>query len=240
MGKKSNLNQVDSYIDEISRYLPYSEETKQDALDELRIDVQSAMNESGGKIPSSVFGFPRDVALNVSQGNNWHIERASWKTRFLAWIVDFMAEFLIILTFLAGSLLVFILTIMSWDELMTELTNWESGIVDFSLQGILLLLYISLLAIITAIIFVGYNVVLEYKYGATIGKKIFNLAVVDQAGIRITWKQAFIRNLSKVFIIEEFLPIDVILGMILERFDPEKTQRQRGLDILAETIVVRV
>ncbi len=240
MGKKSKIKQIDLYIDEVSQYLPYSKEKKQDALDELRIDVQSAMNDSEGEVPSSVFGSPRDVALNVSQGNDWHYERARWTTRFFAWLIDFIAELVLVIAFLSVGLLVLIFTIIPLDDLMTEFTNWESGIVDFSLQGVLLLVYISILTIITVIIFVGYNVVLEYYYGSTIGKKLFHLVVVDQTGIRITWKQAIIRNFSKVFIIEEFLPVDVILGMILERFDPEKTKSQRGLDILAETIVVKV
>ncbi|MHA2387614.1 MAG: RDD family protein [Candidatus Hodarchaeales archaeon] len=240
MGKKSKINQIDLYIDEVSRYLPYPKEKKQDALDELRIDVQSALNESEGKTPSSVFGSPRDVALNVSQGNNWHNERVNWLTRFFAWMIDIFALMAIILVFLSAGFLLLIITIIPFDDLMNEFSNWETGVVDLSLQGILLLTFISILTILTVIIFVGYNVVLEYRYGTTIGKKLFHLAVVDQTGIKITWKQAIIRNFSKIFVFQEFLPIDVILGMILERFDPEKTNRQRGMDILAETIVVNV
>ncbi len=240
MGKNTTKNVIDEYIEEVSYYLPYSNEMKHDALEELRIDVQSAMEESGGTNPTSVFGTPRNVALNVSKGQNWHNTRATWLTRFFAWIVDFILEIFLILFVLALGFGFVILTIMPLDELMTEFSNWESGTVDLSIQGILLLLSITIMTILAILLFVGYNVVLEYRYATTIGKKLFHLAVVDQSGIKITWKQAIIRNFSKVFIFEEFLPIDVILGMILERFDPEKTTKQRGLDILAETVVVEV
>ncbi|MFX1514739.1 MAG: hypothetical protein ACFFC6_00375, partial [Promethearchaeota archaeon] len=53
----------------------------------------------------------------------------------------------------------------------------------------------------------------------------------------ITWTQAVIRNLSKIFAL---LLLDVVLGMILKKQNPEKTQKQRGMDILAETIVVQL
>lgn len=86
----------------------------------------------------------------------------------------------------------------------------------------------------------GYNAVLEYHFGATIGKRLLSLVVVDQSGVRISWKQALIRNLYKFLVSEELLPFDVMLGMILEKMDPEKTKNQRGLDILAETTVIKV
>ena len=99
---------------------------------------------------------------------------------------------------------------------------------------------ISIFTITTVIGILGYNAILEYYFGATIGKKILNLSVVDQTGLRITWKQAIVRNFSKIIVSEEFLPLDVILGMILEKMDPEKARKQRGLDILAETIVIKL
>jgi len=52
-------------------------------------------------------------------------------------------------------------------------------------------------------------------------------------------RQAIIRNLSKI-VLGEFLILDTVLGMILERQTPERTHYQRGLDILAETIVIKV
>jgi len=66
------------------------------------------------------------------------------------------------------------------------------------------------------------------------------LIVVDESGIRITWQQAIIRNLTKTFISTEFLILDVILGIGLEKQDPQKAKKQRSLDVLAETMVIQI
>jgi uncharacterized RDD family membrane protein YckC len=234
------MSELDLYINEVSWYLPYPNEIKQDALDELRIDVQSSMDESNSLSPSSTFGTPRNVALNISQGNNWHLKRVNWGTRFIAWVVDFFTLMVVLLFVIGGGFLLLHFTFMPWDDLMAEFANWENEVIELSLQNVLLILFISILTVLFFVIFIGYNVVLEHQYGTTVGKYLFNLVVVDQTGIKITWKQAIIRNFSKILIFQEFLPIDVILGMMLERFNPEKTQRQRGMDILAETIVIKV
>ena len=242
MGKNEELNQIDMYINEVSRFLPYPKSTKQEALEELRIDVQSAMKGSEGESPSTLFGTPRNVAKNVSQSHDWYNERARWLTRLFAWIIDLFIEVCLVLSILGVGFL-FILVIIPYDELIQEFSNWESGTstLNFlSLQGLLFIVIITVLTVATVAAIIGYNATLEYYFGKTIGKKLFRLVVVDQTGIRITWKQAIIRNFSKILVSEEFLPFDVILGMILERMDPEKTRNQRGLDILAETIVIKV
>jgi uncharacterized RDD family membrane protein YckC len=236
MGNEEYFDQIDNYVNEVSRLLPYPYSKKRDALEELRIDVQSALKDSGGS-PSSVFGSPIDVAKNVCQGNDWHNNRARWRTRVAAWLVDFFVVGSLIALILAAGFLLIITTVMPFEELMAEFVEWENSF-TISPQSIQLIIIISVLTIISFVIFIGYHVVLEYRYSTTLGKKILGLSVVDQSGIKITWKQALIRNFSKMLIFEEFLLIDVVLGMILERFDPEKTQKQRGLDILAETLVI--
>ena len=67
MGKIKELTPIELYISKVSYLLPYPMSKKKDALDELRIDVQSAMRDSEGELPSSVFGDPLDVARNISQ-----------------------------------------------------------------------------------------------------------------------------------------------------------------------------
>ena len=242
MEKNAESNQIDMYINQVSRLLPYPKSTKKEALDELRIDVQSAMKDSEGKTPSLVFGDPRNVALNVSQGHDWHSERAGWGTRLLAWLIDLVMEVCLVLGILGAGFLA-LLVIIPFDELMSEFSSWESGtstLKFFSPQGLLFVAILTVLTLATIVAILGYNAALEYYFSKTIGKKLLGLAVVDKTGIRITWKQAIIRNFSKIIVSEEILPFDAILGMILERMDPEKTRNQRGLDILAETIVIKV
>ncbi len=241
MGKREK-NQIDSYIDQVSRLLPYPKKTKKEALAELHIDVQSAMKDSEGESPTIVFGSPMEVAKNICQGQDWCNNRASWLTRLFAWILDLLIEIGLLLIYLGLGFLILIFTVIPFDKLMQEFSNWEKGASTldyFSAQGFLLLFFISFLTITTVIILIGYNAVLEYYFGATIGKKILKLTVVDQTGVAINWKQAIIRNLSKLLISEEILPFDVVLGMILGKLNPEKARNQRGLDILAETIVIK-
>ncbi|MFX0051697.1 MAG: RDD family protein [Candidatus Hermodarchaeota archaeon] len=239
MRKEEDFNQIDVYINEVSHFLPYPKSKKTEALEELRIDVQAAMKDSKGESPSTVFGNPRDVAKNVSQSHEWYNKRTSWVTRFFAWIIDLIIEIGLIIIILGVGFLIIIVSVIPFDELMRIFSGEEYYDLTFSAQNVLLLIFISILTIFTVIILIGYNAIFEYYFGATVGKKLLNLGVVDLSGIRITWKQAIIRNFSKVIISEEFLPIDVILGMILERFDPDKARNQRGLDILAETIVIK-
>ncbi|MFX0173189.1 MAG: RDD family protein [Candidatus Hodarchaeota archaeon] len=223
MGKKEDFNQIDVYINEISHFLPYPKSKKTEALEELRIDVQAAMKDSEGESPSTVFGDPHDVAKNISQSHEWYSKRARWRTRLLAWFIDLIIEIGLMISMLGMGFLIVISTIIPFDELILEFTKWESGTVTVSLQVLLMIVFITLLFIGTLIIWFGYNAVLEYYFGATIGKRLLNIIVVDQTGVRSNWKQALIRNLSKLYISEELLPFDIILGMILERMDLEKT-----------------
>ncbi|MFX0015807.1 MAG: RDD family protein [Candidatus Hermodarchaeota archaeon] len=240
MGKYEDLNQIDQYINEVNGFLPYPKSKKFEALEELRIDVQAAMKDSQGETPSMVFGNPRDVAINLSQSHDWHDERARWRTRLFAWFLDLIIEIGLILCLLGIGFLVLVFTIIPFDELVGEFSKWEQGTITVSTQVLLMIIFITILLIIAFIVWLGYNAAFEYYFGATIGKRLLNLMVVDQDGVRISWKQAIIRNLSKLYVSEELLPLDVILGMILERMDPVKARNQRGLDILAETIVIKV
>ncbi|MHA2365338.1 MAG: RDD family protein [Candidatus Hodarchaeales archaeon] len=237
--KKHNQDyQIDSYIDEVSRLLPYPYNKKKTALDELRIDVQSAMKDSNSKSPSEIFGTPLEVAKNVSQSQDWHNERAGWIVRFFAWILDLVIQISILAIYVVVGFLLIILLIMPYDEITQEFNKWEDPTFNWfnlSFNGILLIIFISIISITTIIGFILYNIVLEHYYGATMGKKIFKLLVVDQSGIKITWKQAIIRNLSKILVVEELLPFDVLIGIIREKND-----NQRALDVLAETFVIKL
>ncbi|MFW9914104.1 MAG: RDD family protein [Candidatus Thorarchaeota archaeon] len=243
MKAKEDLSQINLYINEVSRLLPYPQSKKKEVLEELGVDVQAAMKDSGEKSPSIVFGTPHDTAKNVCQAQNWHNIQATWHIRFFAWLIDWI--FLtIFLMMIIGVGFLATLTFMSYEEMKDEFSQWESSTYDWnsaSSQAWMLMFVVLLMSIIAIIVFFGYNIGLEYYYGATIGKKFLNLIVVDQTGIRITWKQAIIRNISKILVNYTFLlPIDVLLGILREKRDPNKAYNQRGLDIIAETIVVKL
>ena len=237
-------DQIDAYIEEVSKLLPYSNETKKDVLNDLKSDVSSAMKDHpADDTPENVFGNPREVAKNVSLSQDWHNKRAGWNIRFWAWLVDFMSIWVIISIYTVvgfGFMLIFV----SWDELMAEFDRWEKvSFKEFLTPlSIFVMTVISIIAIIAFITFFLYNIILEYYYSKTIGKKVFGLTVVDLSGTKITLKQAIIRNLSKVAFdkfMPLFLPIDTILGILLDREEKPKYHKQRGLDVLAEPIVIK-
>ncbi|MFX1283500.1 MAG: RDD family protein [Promethearchaeota archaeon] len=246
-------NTVDHYIEQLDRLLPYPKDKKEGILEEFRIDAQLAMKDSNETDPYAAFGSPRDVAKNLSQGHDWGTQRASWKIRTLALIIDVMIQVAFIVIAIISFFLIFLIlfpdeAVLRWfnssgdspDWFWTREEGWSEWVIGEGLtltQGIIVLILYLFLISSCLVVLIGYEIVLERVFSRTIGKKWLGLMVVDQSGIRITWTQAVIRNLSKIF---HLLLLDVVLGMILEKQDPKKTRKQRGMDILAETIVVQL
>ncbi len=83
----------------------------------------------------------------------------------------------------------------------------------------------------TSILFFVYWVILEYKTGQTIGKKILNLKVIRVDGYKPDLKGILLSSFGKSFL----LPIDVILGGILTN-----EKRQRIFNKLGDTVVVKL
>ena len=86
----------------------------------------------------------------------------------------------------------------------------------------------------------GYLIVFEGKYSGTVGKRLLKLYIVDVSGIKITWQQAILRNLTKPGISSGFFIIEILIGIYLEKQYPKKALKQRGSDVLAETMVVKM
>ena len=131
---------------------------------------------------------------------------AKWKDRFFAWIVDF------IIISAISTLVIFI----SFQSLDHELENFIMN------DGT----YVP-----TSIMFFSYWIILEYKTGQTIGKKMFNLKITNIHGEKPNLKEVIISSLGKSFI----LPIDVVLGWMLTN-----EKRQRIFNKLGETLVVKI
>ena len=241
MERNEDQSLIEEYTRKVSRLLPYPKTQKKEALEVLRSDVLSAMKDSEDNIPSSAFGDPTDVAKNIIAGEEWHNQRAGWGIRFAAWSIDLFLKLSIAFLILGVGFILMIL-IMPFDELVQEFAKWETGTFEaiWSTPKGQITTILSLVIITTAtIVFCGYNIILEHFFSATIGKWFLKLRVVDKSGIKMVGRQSIIRNLSKI-VLGEFLILDVVLGMILEKQTPDRTQNQRGLDILAETVVIKV
>ena len=133
---------------------------------------------------------------------------AKWTDRFVAWLIDF-----IIISVISTSVI-----FVSFGTMYYEYEG--EGFWAESSQ------YIP-----TSIIFFVYWVILEYKTGQKIEKKILNLKVVNVSGKKVNLKGVLISSFGKSFL----LPIDVILGWILTN-----EKRQRVFNKLGDTVVVKI
>ena len=88
-------------------------------------------------------------------------------------------------------------------------------------------------AFVFGIIFVLYFAVTESVWGASLGKKLFNLKVKSKTGSNPTFGEAFVRNISKIYWL--LLLLDVIVGLALSKGFQEKYS-----DHLMGTTVVRL
>lgn len=133
---------------------------------------------------------------------------AKWSDRFIAWLIDFIIISSISWVIIASM-------VGTWNFDMNENTEFPDEIS-----------YIP-----ASILFLFYWVVLEYKKGQSIGKKIFHLKVVSINGKQPSLIGVIISSFGKSFL----LPIDLILGLI---FTNQK--RQRIFNKLGNTIVIKV
>ena len=143
---------------------------------------------------------------NVDNNGSSKIILAKWKDRFLAWLVDF-----IIISMISTS--IFFISFLYLDY------NFENFI---SNDG----MYIP-----TSVMFLAYWIILEYKTGQTIGKKMFNLKITNIQGKKPNLLEVIISSFGKSFI----LPIDIIVGWILTN-----DKRQRIFNKLGNTVVIKI
>lgn len=83
----------------------------------------------------------------------------------------------------------------------------------------------------TSVMFLSYWIILEYKTGQTIGKKMFNLKVTNSQGGKPSLIGVVISSFGKSFI----LPVDMILGLIITN-----DKRQRIFNRMGNTIVIKI
>ena len=133
---------------------------------------------------------------------------AKWSDRFIAWLIDFIiisSIFAIIVTSIFGTLHV------EWSEnmIVSEGTSY----------------------IPASVLFLAYWIILEYKSGQSIGKKILHLKIVSIDGNPPSLFGVIISSFGKAFL----LPIDMILGLV---FTNQK--RQRIFNKIGDTIVIKI
>ena len=133
---------------------------------------------------------------------------AKWFDRFLAWLID-----------------VIIISTISWIIVAAIFGTFDGNWEDDAM--------IPEWASFTpaSILFLFYWIILEYKTGQSIGKKILHLKLVNIDGKQPSLLGVIISSFGKAFL----LPIDFILGII---FTNEK--RQRIFNRIGDTIVMKI
>ena len=143
---------------------------------------------------------------NADNSESSKIILAKWKDRFFAWLVDF-----VIISLISSS--IFFLSFLYLDY------NFENFITNDGM-------YIP-----TSVMFFSYWIILEYKTGQTIGKKMFNLKITNSQGEKPSLIGVVISSFGKSFI----LPIDMILGLIITN-----EKRQRIFNKIGNTIIIKI
>lgn len=133
---------------------------------------------------------------------------ARWSDRFFAWLIDFLivsAVSAIVISAAFGGLEV------SWDGDGI----WSEGAS-----------YVP-----TSLLFFAYWVILEYKTGQSVGKRILRLRVTDMHGGPPGLKGVLVGSFGKAFL----LPFDVALGWAFTN-----RNRQRIFNMVGSTLVVKI
>ncbi|AFU57081.1 RDD family protein [Candidatus Nitrososphaera gargensis Ga9.2] len=136
---------------------------------------------------------------------------ASWGTRFLAWLIDFIIVNVVLWAIFAAAAIPFWLTGMPdrWFGRAEGPIEWA----------------------VTSLVFFAYWTYFETTTGQSLGKMVMHIKTTDLAGNKVDPRNAAIQSFGKAFL----LPIDVILGWI---FTNDK--RQRIFARAANTIVVKM
>ena len=143
---------------------------------------------------------------NIDNSESSKIILAKWKDRFFAWLVDF-----VIISLISTS--IFFLTFLYLNH------NFKDFVTNDGM-------YIP-----TSIMFFAYWIILEYKTGQTIGKKMFNLKITNNLGEKPSLVGVILSSFGKSFI----LPIDIVLGWILTN-----EKRQRIFNKLGNTLIIKI
>jgi uncharacterized RDD family membrane protein YckC len=212
----SNVSAVDEYILKVRRQIPNHKNDLLLPLEHLKNELEEVLQVEGKKLPYEIYGSPAIVAKTIVQSNKLSYKNTHLFIRSGAYLIDLIASILI-----GISLMLFpVAFIMSLDPFyFMYITN-----------PIKLLVYLFVVSIpLYTIIF--YPILLEGNYSRTLGKLIFKIWVIDESGIKITWNQAVIRSLTKIF---------PILLLIEVMYMLKNRDNKRKLDKVAQTRVVKL
>jgi uncharacterized RDD family membrane protein YckC len=171
---------------------------------------------------------PRETADSFMQSYATTLKRAGFWSRLAAFVIDCAVICTLLVAIVSPLLVILTLSGMPLEDSPAN-DAWFESQRPLYVVGILIVGTVTALSALLVIL--GYYVFLEGHFGCTAGKKIMGLWVLRTDGTKIGYKEAILRNLSKY--INNLIVIDTLIMLIF--FYKEK---QRGLDRMADTIVV--
>ncbi len=198
------------YIDEVLRSVLARPEDRQRLAADLRSHFSAG--EAEGRTVREIIdglGTPDEVATAFNAERA--MDYAGFWQRFVAFLGDF------------GLLIWLTLPVVAAGILLGVVGEEPTGATILAI-ALCALLFLALLGV-----WIFYFPLLEAHSGKTLGKHLMRIRVVRESGAPIGLGQAFVRRLSLFF---EMLWIDAL-------FIPFTDKKQRALDIIAKTVVVR-
>ncbi len=123
------------------------------------------------------------LIIQTPEGCRFALQLAGPITRFLAWLVDLVITFVLIIGVLIATMSV---ALIAPD------------------------LVLALMMLIMFLVWFGYGILLEWKWrGRTVGNGLLRLRVMDEQGLRLTFSQVVIRNLLRF---ADMLPLPYLVG----------------------------
>ena len=196
---------TEQYIDAVISRMPAATPRRAQIATELRGHIAERI-ANGTPLDEVLRQLGDPAALADSYLAEVALTMAPHGRRILAKLVDVV---LIILMIAALALLIAGLTALNVGE---ELV-WLALMVSFIIGGILAALY---------------TIVLEWRYGYTVGKYLCGLLVVRESGARISFGQSVVRQ----------LPVFLQVGWIDAAFALFTDRRQRAFELLSKTRLV--
>lgn len=205
--------EIEIYVQKVLRDIPVSGKDRQRLEDDLRAHLKEALKKDDLPTVLAKMGKPQEVAEEFMRGVE--LRYAGFWKRLFGFIID-----------MAFCLLVSLLSFVIGLVLNNAVPQHPEGL-DYVIGAILIFLILALALTIVGT-FLLYFPILEGRYGRTLGKRLLGLRVVRENGTSIGFKEAFLRRLPFYF---EFIAIDAL-------FIPFTAKKQRGFDLIAETLVI--
>jgi uncharacterized RDD family membrane protein YckC len=194
---------ADDYINSVIQRMPGGTPLRDQIATELRGHI-AERQERGQSLDDVIRQLGDPETLAESYLSSVPLVSARFMARVAAKVIDWLA---VLLTMA-------VVTGIVW----ASFRRWDSFPFAF-----------AALLISTAVLFPLYTVVAEYRSGATIGKRLFGLRVVQESGARIGLGQSIVRQLPLFF---QIFVLDAIIALFT-------AHHQRAFELVTKTRVVR-